>query len=239
MLSSLLPPLVFPLGIQALPARFSRTFSCSSCCQSPLSESILSKPLEGKGARWLLSVFVENLVFVTFISLTMAFVQHGTRPVFDTALQLTPTLCSWDMRSRSCCMSWAGGNGLPALSDGISQLRARALTPGARRAITIERNMTMAYTILTLSPGSTSTKVAVFQGNEPVFKLNVTHPAEELAQFDQAADQFEYRKRTILAALEEKGGTFPRLTPTRVTAGPWGRRLAGRSRSTRRFANTS
>lgn len=63
----------------------------------------------------------------------------------------------------------------------------------------------MAYTILTLSPGSTSTKVAVFKGNEPVFKLNVTHPAEELAQFDQAADQFEYRKRTILAALEEKG----------------------------------
>lgn len=63
----------------------------------------------------------------------------------------------------------------------------------------------MSYKILTLSPGSTSTKVAVFNGTEALFRLNVTHPAEELARFDQAADQFEYRKETILAALEEHG----------------------------------
>ena len=63
----------------------------------------------------------------------------------------------------------------------------------------------MAYKILTLSPGSTSTKVAVFDGTEALFRLNVTHPAEELKQFDLAADQFEYRKATILAALEEQG----------------------------------
>lgn len=58
----------------------------------PSIGAILSKPLEGKGARWLLSVFVENLVFVTFISLTMAFVQHGTRPVFDIWLTTYPYL---------------------------------------------------------------------------------------------------------------------------------------------------
>ena len=63
----------------------------------------------------------------------------------------------------------------------------------------------MSYKILTLSPGSTSTKVAVFEGTEALFRLNVTHPADELARFDQAADQFEYRKETILAALEEHG----------------------------------
>ncbi len=63
----------------------------------------------------------------------------------------------------------------------------------------------MAYKILTLSPGSTSTKVAVFDGTEALFRLNVTHPADELASFDQAADQFEYRKKTILAALDEQG----------------------------------
>ena len=63
----------------------------------------------------------------------------------------------------------------------------------------------MSYKILTLSPGSTSTKVAVFDGTEALFRLNVTHPADELARFDQAADQFEYRKETILAALEEHG----------------------------------
>ncbi len=63
----------------------------------------------------------------------------------------------------------------------------------------------MAYKILTLSPGSTSTKVAVFEGTEALFSLNVTHPADELKQFDMAADQFEYRKQTILDALAEQG----------------------------------
>ncbi len=55
----------------------------------------------------------------------------------------------------------------------------------------------MAYRILTLSPGSTSTKVAVFEGNQPVFKANVRHDPAELASFDLAADQLEYRIATI------------------------------------------
>ena len=63
----------------------------------------------------------------------------------------------------------------------------------------------MAYKILTLSPGSTSTKVAVFEGTEARFRLNVTHPADELARFDNAADQFDYRRATIEAALVEQG----------------------------------
>ena len=44
----------------------------------------------------------------------------------------------------------------------------------------------MGYKILTLSPGSTSTKVALFDDTKEIFRLNVTHPAEELAKFDQA-----------------------------------------------------
>ncbi len=63
----------------------------------------------------------------------------------------------------------------------------------------------MSYRILTLSPGSTSTKVAVFDNTDPVFKVNITHPAEELAQFEQAKDQFDYRRQTILDALEQEG----------------------------------
>lgn len=63
----------------------------------------------------------------------------------------------------------------------------------------------MSYKILTLSPGSTSTKVAVFDGTEALFRLNVTHPAEELASFEMAADQFDYRRATILSALDEQG----------------------------------
>ncbi len=61
----------------------------------------------------------------------------------------------------------------------------------------------MGYKILTLSPGSTSTKVAVFDGEQALFSLNVTHSASELAAFDHAADQFDYRRATIVRALAE------------------------------------
>ena len=68
----------------------------------------------------------------------------------------------------------------------------------------------MAYRILTLSPGSTSTKVAVFETDgthepAPVVKANVRHAPEELAAFDQAADQLQYRIDTILRELDAAG----------------------------------
>ena len=68
----------------------------------------------------------------------------------------------------------------------------------------------MAYRILTLSPGSTSTKVAVFDSDgsgEPTaqLKANVRHAPEELAAFDQAADQLQYRIDTIMAELDRAG----------------------------------
>ena len=68
----------------------------------------------------------------------------------------------------------------------------------------------MAYRILTLSLGSTSTKVAVFESDgagEPTaqLKANVRHAPEELAAFDQAADQLQYRIDTIMAELSSAG----------------------------------
>ncbi len=63
----------------------------------------------------------------------------------------------------------------------------------------------MAYRILTLSPGSTSTKVAVFEGDQAIMKANVRHDPAELAQFDQAADQLQYRIDTIRHELDAAG----------------------------------
>ena len=65
--------------------------------------------------------------------------------------------------------------------------------------------MADAYTILTLSPGSTSTKVAVFKGAEQVFKSNIKHTAEELAKFPQAKDQLEWRTQCVLDELTNHG----------------------------------
>ncbi len=61
----------------------------------------------------------------------------------------------------------------------------------------------MSYRILTLSPGSTSTKVAVFEGEKVLVKVNITHKQEELAQFEQAKDQLDYRVSTIMNVLTD------------------------------------
>ena len=48
----------------------------------------------------------------------------------------------------------------------------------------------MSYRIFTLSPGSTSTKLAVFNGTEQVFKANVQHDPEALKTTGRAIPVF-------------------------------------------------
>ena len=61
------------------------------------------------------------------------------------------------------------------------------------------------YRILVINPGSTSTKVGVFDGETEVFTKNVSHEAEKLAEFASVSDQMPYRRDLILGALEENG----------------------------------
>lgn len=65
--------------------------------------------------------------------------------------------------------------------------------------------MTKKYKILTLSPGSTSTKVAIFEGEDLVFKSNVTHDPKELASFEDARSQLDYRIEAIYNELHKNG----------------------------------
>jgi butyrate kinase len=60
----------------------------------------------------------------------------------------------------------------------------------------------MKHLILAINPGSTSTKIAVFEGSRPLFLKNITHPHEELIKFKKITDQYEYRKSHIIAELE-------------------------------------
>jgi len=61
------------------------------------------------------------------------------------------------------------------------------------------------YKILVINPGSTSTKVAYFEDDRKVWQETVRHNPEELAKFENIADQHEFRKNTILTLLKEKG----------------------------------
>ena len=63
----------------------------------------------------------------------------------------------------------------------------------------------MAYKIFTLSPGSTSTKLAVFEGENMLFKANVQHDPEKLKSFARVSEQKGYRVETILSELEKNG----------------------------------
>ena len=63
----------------------------------------------------------------------------------------------------------------------------------------------MSYKILTINPGSTSTKVGFFDGEELKFSVNVSHDAAKLAEFAGISDQLPYRKEIILAELEKAG----------------------------------
>ena len=63
----------------------------------------------------------------------------------------------------------------------------------------------MSYRILTINPGSTSTKVGCFNGEELEFSVNVSHDAAKLAEFATISDQLSYRKDVILAELDKAG----------------------------------
>lgn len=57
--------------------------------------------------------------------------------------------------------------------------------------------------VLAINPGSTSTKIAVYQNTEPIFLKNIKHTTEELAPYPKITDQFQFRKGIILRQLNE------------------------------------
>lgn len=59
--------------------------------------------------------------------------------------------------------------------------------------------------VLAINPGSTSTKIAVYDGDTKVFVKNIHHSNEELAPYERIVDQFPLRKQAILLALAEQG----------------------------------
>lgn len=64
------------------------------------------------------------------------------------------------------------------------------------------------HKILAINPGSTSTKIAVFEGETRLFSKNVTHDAGRLKEFREISDQFVFRKEAILKELAEAGMTL-------------------------------
>lgn len=60
----------------------------------------------------------------------------------------------------------------------------------------------MSFKILAINPGSTSTKVALFENEIPRYEEKITHSVEQLKQFPNLWDQFDFRKDDIIEFLE-------------------------------------
>ncbi|HBX51174.1 MAG TPA: butyrate kinase [Bacteroidales bacterium] len=59
--------------------------------------------------------------------------------------------------------------------------------------------------ILAINPGSTSTKIAVFQDSRSVFMKNLSHKTEELSKFKKISEQFQFRKDIIIEEIDSAG----------------------------------
>ncbi len=65
--------------------------------------------------------------------------------------------------------------------------------------------------VLAINPGSTSTKVALFQDGGCALSRNVAHDAARLAAFGSVSEQLPYRKQTVEALLAEEGADLAGL----------------------------
>ncbi len=63
--------------------------------------------------------------------------------------------------------------------------------------------MAEVFKILVINPGSTSTKIAIYENEEELFKKNIEHPTNELINYKVATDQFDFRYQTVMAFLKE------------------------------------
>lgn len=59
--------------------------------------------------------------------------------------------------------------------------------------------------ILAINPGSTSTKISVFDEHEDIFTINIKHTTEEINSYKRIIDQYEFREKIILSELKQAG----------------------------------
>ncbi|EAD7211614.1 butyrate kinase [Listeria monocytogenes] len=63
----------------------------------------------------------------------------------------------------------------------------------------------MSFDVLTINPGSTSTKLAVYQGDKVLFEETVRHTMQELADFNNVQEQFDFRWQVLRRVMDAHG----------------------------------
>ncbi|MHC5340287.1 butyrate kinase [Listeria welshimeri] len=63
----------------------------------------------------------------------------------------------------------------------------------------------MSFDVLTINPGSTSTKLAVYQGDKVLFEETVRHTMQEFADFNNVQEQFDFRWQVLRRVMDAFG----------------------------------
>ncbi|MCC6872079.1 MAG: butyrate kinase [Candidatus Fermentibacter sp.] len=61
------------------------------------------------------------------------------------------------------------------------------------------------FRILAINPGSTSTKISVFENEREISAIKLSHSVEELDPFEKIVDQYEFRRDVIVSELRKAG----------------------------------
>jgi butyrate kinase len=87
--------------------------------------------------------------------------------------------------------------------------------------------------ILVINPGSTSTKIALFEGDVQqlncveLWNVSIEHSLEELSKFDTIIDQLDMRHDLVVKALRERGCALGDLAVVVSRGGPFARVESG------------
>ncbi|MBU3182729.1 butyrate kinase [Clostridium psychrophilum] len=62
----------------------------------------------------------------------------------------------------------------------------------------------MSYKLLVINPGSTSTKIGVYEDEKEILEKTIRHTSEEIGRFESILDQMKFRKDHILEILKKE-----------------------------------
>lgn len=70
----------------------------------------------------------------------------------------------------------------------------------------------MSYKLLAINPGSTSTKISLYEDETEVFTKKLDHPLEEIEKFDNVEDQLHMRAELVMSTLKENNFDIKKLS---------------------------
>jgi butyrate kinase len=92
-------------------------------------------------------------------------------------------------------------------------------------SFTEEKNM--GKNILVINPGSTSTKIALYEDAKRLWDVNILHSTEELSKYMHILDQVDMRYDLVMQAMKDKGFNTAGLSAIVSRGGPFAKVESG------------